>query len=212
MILPANDSLWRAPSAETWTHNRDWQSYMPINLVETSRKMFRAEVLTFPVSSFGLLSLIGALISNICARERYSPEMAPVLDQDYSTKMERNLEAWETIWRRHPHAETIPSRYGDPLMTDCLYLFTSAQYLLHAGQELQVLKRIAKEPQCQLQLPSIRSVRKTLTIIEFAASSWLVRAKLGVMRLQRTAALDFVGYGPMTAYETGRPTLFTVSP
>ncbi|KAK1503057.1 hypothetical protein CTAM01_05046 [Colletotrichum tamarilloi] len=202
MIVPSNDSLWRAPSAEEWAHNKEWQAYKPVNLVETSRRVFTGEYPAVAMSSFGLLTLIGALVANICARERYSPEMAPVLDREYCAKMERSLQAWETLWRSHPHAEGTQSMKSDPMMTECLCLLSSAYHHLYMGQELQVLKRIAKEPQHHLAIPNLPTERKVLVVIKYAATSWLADTLTGIAHRQRKAAFEFGGLGPMVAYET----------
>ncbi|KAK1660182.1 hypothetical protein BDP55DRAFT_636332 [Colletotrichum godetiae] len=211
MIVPSNDSLWRAPSAEAWAQNKEWQSYRPVNLVETSRRVFIGEFPTVTISSFGLLTLIGALVANICARERYSPEMAPILDREYCTKMERSLQGWENLWRSHPHAEHVTDRRNDPLMADCLDLLSSAYHHLYMGQELQILKRIAKEPGCHLQAPSLPTNTKFLVVIKYATTAWLADTKTGIAHMQRKAALEFGGLGPMAAYETALIILWWLS-
>ncbi|KAK1489582.1 hypothetical protein CABS01_12733 [Colletotrichum abscissum] len=202
MIVPSNDSLWRAPSAEEWAHNKEWQAYKPVNLVETSRRVFTGEYPAVAMSSFGLLTLIGALVANICARERYSPEMAPILDREYCAKIERSLQAWETLWRSHPHAGGSQNMKSDPKMTDCLCLLNSAYHHLYMGQELQILKRIAKEPQCHLAVPNFPTERKVLVVIKYAMTSWLADTVTGIAHRQRKAAFEFGGLGPMVAYET----------
>lgn len=204
MIVPSNNSLWRAPSAEEWAHNKEWQAYKPVNLVETSRRVFTGEFPAVSISSFGLLTLIGALVANICARERYSPEMAPILDNEYCARMERSLHAWETLWRSHPHAEGTQGMRSDPLMTECLCLLSSAYHHLYMGQELQILKRIAKEPECHLSIPNLPTNKKVLSVIKYAATSWLADTMTGIGHRQRKAACEFGGLGPMSAYEAGK--------
>ncbi|VUC25702.1 unnamed protein product [Clonostachys rosea] len=71
------------------------------------------------------------------------------------------------------------------------------------GPELQILKKISRDPQCQLALPDFKPQRKTLKAVKYAASSWLMRSKLGIAHLQATAALKFGGHVLVTAYEGG---------
>jgi len=68
---------------------------------------------------------------------------------------------------------------------------------------LQALKRIASETSGSAALPECRvdlSIRKA---VKYAASSWLVRSKLGVAHLRRTATLEFGGHDAVTVYEGG---------
>lgn len=196
--------MWRASSTSVWQHIKQSQSYTPISLIETAQKVFFGESFQGHISSFGLLGLIGSLVSHICGTERYSFGRTPTFGSDYSSNMERSLNTWETLWRRHPHAENVPSKYGDPLMVDCLSLLGSAYYHLYMGSELRVLKQISMDPCCQLSLPALRPDFNIFKAVKYAASSWLVRAKLGIAYLQHTAALQFGGHVHVTAYESGR--------
>ncbi|KAH6995425.1 hypothetical protein EDB80DRAFT_729080 [Ilyonectria destructans] len=199
--IPSNDGLWRTSSTASWSHSKELQSYSPKTIMEAVRKARWADPTTTPVSSFALLAYIGSLLLHICGRERslYGLDSSPSKHTIFS--IEKSLKAWETLWRRHPHAESVPSKHGDPLMADCLSLLGSAYYHLYMGPELQTLKTIARDSQCQLAIPSFRPQRETLKAVRYAASSWLVRAKLGITHLQATAALEFGGHVLVTAYE-----------
>jgi hypothetical protein len=201
--VPGNDGMWRASSATSWLRSKDSQSYSPLNVVQVIQKVFHGESFTTPISSFGLLTVVGCLLMHICGQERYSSGVIPSFGNEYVSNMERSLRIWETLWRSHPHAENVPSKYGDPLMVDCLSLLGSAYYHLYMGPELQTLKRLARNPQCQTPLPPFRPQWEILKAVKYAASSWLVRAKLGIAHLQRTAALEFGGHVLVTAYESG---------
>lgn len=201
--VPCNDGMWRASSATSWLRSKDSQSYSPLNVVEVIQKVLQGQCFTTPISSFGLLTVVGSLLMHICGQERYSDGAIPPFSNEYVSKMERSLRLWETLWRSHPHAENVPSKYGDPLMVDCLSLLGSAYYHLYMSLELQTLKRLVRNPQCQMPLPPFRPQWEILKAVKYAASSWLVRAKLGIAHLQRTAALEFGGHVLVTAYESG---------
>lgn len=203
--MPSNDALWRATSTTAWSRAKVLQSYSSGNVIECVRKILDGKVYIGPVSSFGLLSLIGCLLGHICVHERFSVEKdSPSLNQDFAADMERSLHEWESLWRRHPHAERVPSKHGDPLMVDCLALLGSAYYHLYMGRELYLLKSIACDPGCPFPLPRLQLRAEVVKAVKYAASSWLVRAKLGVAHLQRTAALEFGCHNLVTAYESGR--------
>lgn len=61
------------------------------------------------------------------------------------------------------------------------------------------------------RITEFKPQQEVLKAVKYAASSWLVRAKLGVAYLQLTAALEFGGHVLVTAYEGGEfnPTSFT---
>jgi hypothetical protein len=72
------------------------------------------------------------------------------------------------------------------------------------GSELQVLKKIAQDPKSKLAIPGIRQQPEVFKAVRYAASAWLIRAKLGMAHLQTTAAWEYGGHVLVTAYESGR--------
>jgi hypothetical protein len=156
------------------------------------------------ISPFGLLSMISMILIHICNRERISIGVFEDYDQTFTEKMEKSLSSWEKLWQLHPGAEQVPTKRGDPLLADCFALLGSTCYHLYLGPELQALKDIAKDPYCRQPLPPCRPTASVLKAINYAANSWLVRSKLGVLHLKRTAALEFGSHTVVTAYEGGK--------
>lgn len=200
--MPSNDSLWRAGTSATWSHSKQHQPYPSLKIFNVFKMMVRGETPSISLSPFGMISLVGAMLSYLCSHERHSLTATAPLSGEVISSIERSLRVWETVWRQHPLAERLPSRCGDPLMADCLSLLGSTYYHLYMGPELQVLKRIANDAKSDLLFPPLRLQRQVLKAIKYAASSWLVRAKMGIAHLQRTAALDFGGHVLVTAYES----------
>ncbi|KIX00053.1 uncharacterized protein Z518_10980 [Rhinocladiella mackenziei CBS 650.93] len=200
--LPSNDTLWRASSPGEWAANKETEAPSSLTIKNAVAMILRGQRPAEAVSSFGLLSLLGPILSYICGTERYSVLPSRSVDKDFVSRMEQSLRSWEILWHRHPHAETVPSRHGDPLMVDCLSLLGSAYYHLYMGPELRHLKQIAADPGTRFSAPKYKLQSQIMRAVKYAASSWLVRAKLGIAHLQRTAALSFGGHVLVTAYES----------
>ncbi|CAK7222042.1 hypothetical protein SBRCBS47491_004733 [Sporothrix bragantina] len=219
--MPKDRNLWCARS------NREWQQQYEddesghqhgesgsrgavgggeIGLFTAAKMLLQGETVPVQVTSFGLLVLIGSILSYICSHERLSVGLGEVFRSDFTTRMEHSLAIWEQMWRSHPLAEQVPSNHGDPLMADCFSLLGSARYHLYVGKHLLGLKSIAIDPQSlfhpeqfwQTQTAHMANVCKA---VRYAANSWLVRIKIGLALLERMAALEFGGHTLVTAYE-----------
>ncbi|PNS16807.1 hypothetical protein CAC42_4771 [Sphaceloma murrayae] len=140
-------------------------------------------------------------MGRVCSIERVSAGMTVTLGADFVKSIEQSLHHWENLWRGNPSAQKTPTRLGDPLMADCLSLLGSSYYHLYLGDELQVLKRLASNADISFLLPDVKQPSLALKAVKYAASSWLVRAKMGIAHLQRTAALEYGGHVLVTAYE-----------
>lgn len=208
LLLPSGDDAWRAGSALAWSSSLRTRATAHLKICDVFRMMMRGERPMMPISSFGMLSLIGSILSYVCSHERHSMTGADPLSGDVFSSIERCLEIWKVLWRQHPHVEGIPGKYGDPLRADSLTLLGSAYFHLYMAPELRVLKRIAQDPQSTTPLPPLRPRHEILKAIKYAANSWLVRAKLGIAHLQRTAALEFGGHALVTAYESGESSYY----
>ncbi|CAK7237854.1 hypothetical protein SEUCBS140593_010164 [Sporothrix eucalyptigena] len=177
-----------------------------IGLFTASKMLLQGETVPVQVTSFGLLVLIGAILSYICSHERLSVGLGDVFRSDFTARMEQSLATWEQMWRAHPLAEQVPSRLGDSLMADCLSLLGSARYHLYVGKHLLGLKSIAVDPQSlfhpeQFWQASTGATTDVCKAVRYAANSWLVRIKIGLALLERMAALEFGGHALVTAYE-----------
>ncbi|KAH7155955.1 hypothetical protein EDB81DRAFT_376314 [Dactylonectria macrodidyma] len=199
--LPSSDSLWRASSAPEWAIAREMEHPPSTSMNDAVKMILHAQAPPEPISSFGLMALLGSILSSILSVEQSTLFSSGIMDKDSVSKMEQALHVWEILWRRHPHAETVPSRHGDSLMVDSLSLLGSAYYHLYLGPELRYLKRNASNPDTRSSRPQYRAHPRVLRAVEYAASSWLIRAKLGIAHLQRLAAIMFGGHVLATAYE-----------
>ncbi|CAK7217506.1 hypothetical protein SCUCBS95973_003178 [Sporothrix curviconia] len=222
--MPSDGSLWCARSSREWKEllcedeeegHRHAGSVCggtggaaagEIGLFTAAKMLLQGETVPVQVTSFGLLVLIGSILSYICSHERLSVGLGEVFQSDFTARMEHSLAIWEQMWRSHPLAEQIPSNMGDPLMADCFSLLGSARFHLYVGKRLLGLKSIANDLQSlfhpeqflQTQTAPTADVCKA---VRYAANSWLVRVKIGLALLERMAALEHGGHTLVTAYE-----------
>lgn len=123
---------------------------------------------------------------------------------EFSKRMQESLLVWESLWRRHQEAEQVPGKFSDPLLADCFSLLGPAYYHLYMSVELQTLKRIASEPRNVVAISTPQEKSAVFKAVSYAANSWLVRSKMGIQHLRRTAPLGFGGYSTVTAYAGGQ--------
>ncbi|CAI7606830.1 unnamed protein product [Penicillium glandicola] len=200
--IPSENHIWYSISAKDWELKTKAQSQtQKLSLWKLVEAVFRGEWITTQISPFGLLSMISMILIHICNRERISIGVFDGYDQTFTEKMEKSLSSWEKLWQLHPGAEQVPTNRSDPLLADCFALLGSSCYHLYLGPELQALKDIARDPCCRQPLPPCRPTASVLKAIHYAANSWLVRSKLGVLHLKRTAALEYGSHAMVTAYE-----------
>ena len=206
MPPPCDETVWHAVSEAEWQMARPRDSgYGLVDLWTIAKSIFLGETpeSCAQISAFTLLALIGAVLAQICTRQRLSIDVYDPFDLEHVTKMERTLAIWEDLWRRHPRAERSMTRLDDPLLNDCLSLLGSSYYHLYLGEELYALKKIADNPACELRVPECKDRSRAYKVIKFAANSWLVRAKLGITYLNKTGCLELGSQALITAYESG---------
>lgn len=204
MPPPSDESLWHAVSESEWrfalqlnpsSHDSDlWTVASSVMVGEIPRDCGN-------ISAFTLLALIGAILATICTKQRLSQDIYDPFNGERK-RLERAIAVWEELWRRHPRAERNMTRLDHPLLNDCLSLLGSSYYHLYLGPELHTLKKIAQEPRSKLKLPTCKNRERTLSVIKFAANSWLVRAKLGINYLNKTGGLELGSQALITAYES----------
>jgi hypothetical protein len=209
--MPADNHLWYATSSQDW----DMKGGPHAHATKTSlwyvvKTVLLGQRLSIHTSSFGLLAIISTILIYISNYERVSFGVFQGYDNDFKERMERSITAWEHVWRLHPGAEQVSSLHGDQLLADCFAVLGSACYHLYLGPELQALKKIANEPNSSASLPPYKPTSFVIKAVKYAVNSWLVRAKLGVLHLKRTAALSHGGHVTVTAYEGGKLTCSSV--
>lgn len=203
--VPCDNVVWRTRSAHEWmTAGGSRQMRQRPTLWKTVKTLLLGQSISGNFSSFALLSLIGGLLAHICGRERLELEILDEFESDFVRRIEKSLAIWEILWRRHPDAEQVPTRRGDPLLADCFPLLGSAHYHLYVGKELRILKSIARDLNSTVPLPKLRANGSVLKAVKYAANSWHVRAKIGMEHLKRTAALEYGGHVTVTAFEGGK--------
>lgn len=201
--LPCQNSLWRAQSSDEWlSEGGNKYSQTDTGLWAAVKTILLGQPVTeTTLSPFGLLAVIGSILAYISSHERLSMGILDNPGPDFSKRMEKSLLVWESLWRRHPEAEQVPGKFSDPLLADCFSLLGSAYYHLYMSVELQTLKRIASEPQNAVTMPTPQKKSSVFKAVSYAANSWLVRSKMGIQHLKRTAPLRFGGHSTVTAYE-----------
>ncbi|QDS73348.1 hypothetical protein FKW77_006791 [Venturia effusa] len=198
--VPLKEELWRARSASEWAKiSARTGLYKGSHLGALSRALSAGESIPDDISSFGLLSLIGWATSSICLQEKVALSMGPssAMQGDFLREMERVLKGWETFAYRRLKLDRASYRDREPLFTDCFPLLGSAYYHLYLGNELRALKEIASRSAESLattkpSFPQFQLCDLSLKAVEYAAHSWLVRAKLGIGNWR---AANIYGYG-----------------
>ncbi|KAH8800331.1 hypothetical protein F5884DRAFT_810039 [Xylogone sp. PMI_703] len=197
LSIPGEERLWRAESAQDWLEKGGSALQRGESSIWKAAKSIMAGDPLTAVSSFGLLGLVGSILGYICSYERLVRGFLDLPEDDFIQKIERGLNTWESAWRRNLRND----QRQDPLMTDCLPLLGAAYYHLYLGTELETLKRIAADPNCNLPLPTVRANSNTYKAIKYAVNSWHVRVVLGVVHMQKTAPLKVGGHFNVTSYE-----------
>lgn len=202
--MPTERESWCARSSQEWKQLGGEDAAVKgaeIGLFIAVKMLLQAEVVPVRLTSFGLLTTIGAILSYICSHERLSSGLGEVFRSDFTIRMEQSLAIWEQLWRSHPMAEQVPSKLGDPLMSDCLSLLGSARYHLYVGKYLLGLKSLAVNPESLFHPLQFQPNADVCKAVRYATNSWLVRVKIGLAHLERTAALEFGGHTLVTGYE-----------
>lgn len=161
-------------------------------------------------TSFGLLTLIGAVLAHICAFEAISTDYTLANDQARLNNIEETLVIWEEMWKCHPRSDSLPDSVHGPLLADALSLLSSAYYHIYSSEQLKIMKAFLHDPSqsgqnyelqklfnCHRQ-PGLKSA------LIRAAKALLLRARLGIEQLKKTAGLRFACYTPISAHEGGK--------
>lgn len=206
--LALDEDLWRARSAQEWSSlgGRPHQHNSP-DFLTLAESLFKGEPVLDKISCFGLLTLIGWMLLYICNHERVTISVGSLdmFEVEFTNRIEKGLEAWENLTRRHLRTGQVMFRQLNPLISDSFPLLGSAYYHLHLGEELRALKEAAldHDNSAAMSLPEFQSRPLVYKAIRYAANSWLVRAKLGISHFQQSPDV-YGSHGPMSAYEAGK--------
>lgn len=213
IACPSDESTWHAISESEWRAARRLDpSNGAVDLWALAKGIHHGQLPDGcgKISAFTLLALISGQLCTICSRERLSLDIYDSAEISYISRTEQALATWENLWRKHPRAEQSLTRLDDPLLNDCLSMLCSAYSHLYVGDELVTLKRIAENPNCGLAIPQYtdKNWTQAMKAIKYIASSWLVRAKIGVRYLSKTKGLEFGPQALSAVYESGKlPTI-----
>jgi hypothetical protein len=204
VALPCTENLWSSSAA-------DWHNLprTDVSSIESFRKLLSGDSVDYNVSPFGLLTLISGILHFICSMKSLGEHCLPQSSHLEEASLESALRAWEEAWKRHPLSHTLPEAPQGPLMADSIVILNSAYYHLYASYQLRALKAFARsttnlvsqmelEQLCSLQChPGLRkALNRALRIL-------LLRVRVGIRNLVKTAPLIYVCYGPHPAYEGG---------
>lgn len=154
-------------------------------------------------SPFGLLTLISVLLVQICALRRESQKVHAALVEE--TKVQTALATWEEAWKAHPHSTTLPEAPHGPLMADSILILNTAYYRLYASEQLDALNALARMPSEPMTADSIDHLYNLYShpglvkALVRACRSLLIRVRLGMRHLGKTASLNYACYGPLPA-------------
>jgi hypothetical protein len=205
IACPCDESMWHSVSETEWGAAYRMEPRSAIADLWTLTKAIQNGRLPEgcgKISAFSLLAIISAQLCTICSRERMTLDIYETTDSLYVSRSEQALATWERLWRKHPRAEQSLTRLDDPLLNDCLAMLCSAYAHLYVGDELVTLKRIAQNPDCGLDIPQCKNWTQALKVIKYAASSWLVRVKIGVRYLSKTKGLELGPQALSAIYES----------
>ncbi|KAJ5811674.1 hypothetical protein N7474_007975 [Penicillium riverlandense] len=202
--LPCSELQWSA-SASDWQETPRPQ----ISSVESFRKTIEGQPVDGDVTPFGILAIISAILSYICSMENlneYHIQRSPQLEDG---SLETALRVWEDTWKRHPYSHSLPEAPHGPLMADSILVLNSAYCHLYASRQLRELKAFVRSSALHtspLDLESLYSLPchpRLVKGLTRAARSLLLRVRLGIRHLMKTASLSHACYGPLPSYEGG---------
>ncbi|CAK7222013.1 hypothetical protein SBRCBS47491_004723 [Sporothrix bragantina] len=143
------------------------------------------------------------------------------------TAMQTALATWEEAWMVHPQSTMLPEAPHGPLMADSILLLNTAYGRLYADTQVREMRALAQLPPGPLpagrleQLYSPNSLHPpqpahhhdgTASLntslntnlnkaLVRACRSLLIRVRLGMRHMAKTASLTYACYGPLPAYE-----------
>lgn len=204
VAFPCSESMWSAAEV-------DWQGHSihEISFAKSFQRIMGGSPVEGDVSPFGLLVLVSGLLSYICSTGNLGDYHVPRRSRVETGALETALKIWEEAWKIHPHSNILPENPHGPLMADSILILNSAYYHLYASDQLRVLKAFARLPAQQIsrtelqrlcELPCNAGLMKALNR---ASQALLLRVRLGIRHLAKTASLSYACYGPLPAYEGG---------
>ncbi|CAK7217533.1 hypothetical protein SCUCBS95973_003187 [Sporothrix curviconia] len=172
------------------------------------------------ISPFGMLVLVSALLSQICimnatnATNATEPEKRQsrqgTVTVDDESRMQTALATWEEAWKVHPQSTTLPDAPHGPLMADSILLLNTAYGRLYAHTPLREMRALARLPPGPLPAERVERLygvsgetyngEQSKPLVR-ACRSLLIRVRLGMRHMAKTASLTYACYGPLPAYE-----------
>lgn len=201
--LPSSNTAWQARGAE-------WKPPAQILYNDDALKeVFAGRAPRPPVSEFGLVALVSAVLYRICAFEALtSPDLAD-LYASFGERMGRSVQALDDVVRRRMGEATwdVPP---DPIMQSAKSLLNSAFYHLYASIPLAVMKKLLWSP------GALGNPQEIAALFSRAASPDLYKAliraadqlrvdcRLGLKYLSTVAPLQYGPEGAIGPYEGGK--------
>ena len=210
--LPCSTELWEATKSE-WSL---LPSAKPIWFPSALATLLEGDpILDEDLSEFGVVALLGAIVTQIAMYERLNWYKSPCADQIWTSSILNTLHAWEVTWRRHPHAN--PNPFGNihgPLLADAVPLLNTAYFHIYAPRTLRRIKEYLEssvyraEMTCEefnaVLIPQSEIEREMLfRAATHAAHSLHIRARLGYNLVARASCLDTGFHYGYTGFESG---------
>ena len=209
--MPCSNESWDATQEEWLARGPSNPVWFPTALAT----LLEGKPIYEDLSSFSVLTLLGAILVHIATYERLSWYRPPSSDEVWQTSMQKTLHAWEDTWKRHPQANPNPysDEYG-PLMADAIPLLNTAYFHIYSPRILQRIKdnvgtsiqrpdMTAEEFNSMLMPRSDTEREMMFRAATHAAHSLQVRARLGYDLVARTACLDMGFHYGYTGFESG---------
>lgn len=201
--LPSSNTAWQAKESE-WTP--------PTQILynhDALKEVFAGRPPKSPVSEFGLVTLVSAVLYRVCAFEAItSPDLAD-LYASFGERMGRSVQALDEMIRRRM-GEVTWSVPPDPILQSAKSLLNSAFYHLYASIPLAVMKKLLWSP------AALGNPQEIATLFSGAASPDLYKAliraadqlridcQLGPKYLKTVAPLQYGPEGAIGPYEGGK--------
>lgn len=201
--LPSSNTAWQASKS-------DWQPpTQTLHSDDALKEVFAGRPPKPPVSDFGLVTLVSAVLYRICAFEALtSPDLADMY-ASFGERMGRSVQALDEMVKRRM-GEAAWGVPPDPILQSAKSLLNSAFYHLYASMPLAVMKKLLWSP------AALGNPHEIAALFSGAATPGLYKAliraadqlrfdcRLGPKYLRTVAPLQ---YGPESAigpYEGGK--------
>lgn len=201
--LPSSNTAWQAKEPE-WT--RPTQT---LYNDDTLKEVFAGRPPKSPVSEFGLVTLVSAVLYRICAFEALTAPGLTDLYASFGERMDRSLQALDDMVARRM-GEAASGVPPEPILQSAKSLLNSAFYHLYASIPLAVMKKLLWSP------ATLGNPQEIATLFSSGAASpdlykALIRAadqlridcRLGPKYLRTVAPLQYGPEGAIGPYEGG---------